>query len=139
MKEKSNQDCNQLFREVEAVIDRVVTRTCDRYTQMGYTAIEFSNRTGFDMSGYSCFFLQIDLQKDSHDGSFIVRETVKIDYAEPLTWENPRVLTVSAITDRFQLGTQSSPVSRETLKIEAERLIESALEEAIDKCIRADH
>jgi hypothetical protein len=49
------------------------------------------------------------------------------------------VLTVSAITDRFQLGTQSSPVSRETLKIEAERLIESALEEAIDKCIRADH
>ena len=135
MKEKLNQDNTRLFREVEAIVDRVMARAKAKYVPMGYKFIDLSNRSGFDMSGYAYYFLQLELQRDKADGEFVVRSAVQIDYTEPLSWDTSRVLSVSASTDTFQVGSQSSPAIIRRVTIAAEELDDERLEEAVDGCM----
>lgn len=139
MKEKSNQDITRLFREVEIVVDRVMARSKAKYEPMGYKLADLSSRSGFDMSGYAYFVLQLELQRDRADGAFVVRDSTRIDYMEPLSWDTQRILSVSASKDTFQVGTRTSPVVSQKVEIAAEELDDRRLEDAVDDSMKTNN
>lgn len=93
------------FRKVEQVLDTALAIL--RTGMYEYNFLDFSNRTGFEKSGFPYYLWEVHLQRDSLPYPMISREEVCISYVEPMEEDEEKRIQISAIAEQFLIGKAS--------------------------------
>jgi hypothetical protein len=129
MKEKTHEDCERLFREIESLLDRSMKRVDPSLSHC--SCIDFCNRSGFEKSGFPYFVWDKTMQKDDNQASHIARTAVAVSFLEPLQWGEPRTIHITAIAERFFLGQASFFKRMESHDVDAGDATSERIETAI--------
>ena len=114
IEEKTDTECERLFRQVEAVLDRGLALA--KLELANCDVLDFCNRSGFEKSGFPYYVWDVTLHEDNITDGYIARKAIIVRYMEPLTRDEKRTVQINTVAERFIRG-QESIFKRTALRV----------------------
>jgi len=129
---KSTNQIEGSFRSIEKILDESKLLLQKNHPQ--FNVEDFSNRSGFDKSGFPYYLWWHIFQHDSSPNPHVERHEIQINYLEPID-EDDRVIKFTVTTEKFNLGQDSFFKESKQHLLEASSITVQKVCSLFDECL----